>query len=268
MLGVRLDENACYVYAVDVAFHEAGLDYGSKEETVARIIKKYIRTAMCIVDCFGKKDGEIIFASPKVNRATMDVLEPAMNELNTFLADCGYSFVFRLIVNDSFGSSILDPILIASESVSDTSELFMRSYQLYQLFADRKATAPIRANTANARKPVGAQPLSVSGDALRELKVGKIAQIVLRKVLESGNVSPDEIQQMQTKEYSKKVFDLQYPLLVCANTYFEWVRYYSTPLLIHRKTYYLCSQWYEVPTNNDRQYLINWLVQHGYTSYI
>lgn len=268
VLGVHFDENAFYVYAIDVAFHEAGLVYGSKEETAARVIKKCIRAAMCIFDCFGKKEGEIIFASPKVHRATMDLLQPAISELYAFLAEYGYSFVFRLIVNEEFGSSILDPILIASQNVSDTSELFMRSYQLYQLFADKNATTPMNSNMTKRERVTERQLLPVSDDALRELKVGKIAQVVLRKMLESGAVSPNEVQQMQTREYSKAIFDIQYPLLVRANTDFDWARYYSAPLTIRGETYYLCSQWFEVPANNDRPHLLNWLEQHDYRSHI
>jgi DNA polymerase sigma len=40
VIGVAFDEGKVEMYAIDVAFHEAGLNYGSKEETIARIIKK------------------------------------------------------------------------------------------------------------------------------------------------------------------------------------------------------------------------------------
>lgn len=37
VLGISLSDNSPNIYAVDVAFHEAGLNYGSKPETVARV---------------------------------------------------------------------------------------------------------------------------------------------------------------------------------------------------------------------------------------
>lgn len=43
------------IFAVDVAFHEKGLNYGSKEETATRVLKKMIRSALCLVVYFGAK---------------------------------------------------------------------------------------------------------------------------------------------------------------------------------------------------------------------
>lgn len=39
VLGISFDEEGNHIYAIDVAFHEAGLNYGSKEETITRVIK-------------------------------------------------------------------------------------------------------------------------------------------------------------------------------------------------------------------------------------
>lgn len=47
-VGISLAGEVNSVYAVDVAFHEAGLNYGSKDETVMKVIAKTIRTAMCL----------------------------------------------------------------------------------------------------------------------------------------------------------------------------------------------------------------------------
>ncbi|CAM4446719.1 hypothetical protein [Paenibacillus tarimensis] len=69
VIGVNYDEQTPQIYGIDVAFHEGGLNYGSKEETVARIIKKILRTAMCLHDYVGNAAGTIIFASPKINPA-------------------------------------------------------------------------------------------------------------------------------------------------------------------------------------------------------
>ena len=95
--------------------------------------------------------------------------------------------------------------------------------------------------------------------ALKDLKVGQIAQEKLRKILTNGDISEQEIEKMQTLEYSKKTFGLQYPLLVKADSYFEKVRYYKNPLYIRGKEYRLCSQWFETPANNDRWPLIKWI---------
>ena len=48
VLGISVQDGSYCYYAIDVAFHEAGLNYGSKEETVMKVIAKSIRTALCL----------------------------------------------------------------------------------------------------------------------------------------------------------------------------------------------------------------------------
>ena len=93
------------------------------------------------------------------------------------------------------------------------------------------------------------------------MKNGTIVRYVLRSMLENGEVSKEEVELMQTKTYSKETFDLQYPLLIKEEDITDELlaRYYSTPVEIRGKQYYICSQWFEVPSNNDRLYLMKWL---------
>ena len=97
----------------------------------------------------------------------------------------------------------------------------------------------------------------------RGKKVGQIANDHLRAMLERGNVSPEEIQLMETREYSKRVFGINYPLLVPASSPHDRARYYATPLFIRGIAYKLCNDWYESPANNDRPYLVSWLQSHA-----
>lgn len=135
VLGISIDNGRNHIYAIDVAFHEAGLNYGSKNETVTRVIKKCIRTAMCIYGYMDLDEAEIIFASPKINPAIITELEPKMAEVNDLFKSLGLRFKTRLIANEEFNGKILEPILIASDGISDTSELFLRSYQMYSMFS-------------------------------------------------------------------------------------------------------------------------------------
>jgi len=75
--------------------------------------------------------------------------------------------------------------------------------------------------------------------------------------------SKEEIVAMQSSEYSKEKFDLNYPLLAKAGNNFDKVRYYSKPLIIYGEWYYMCSQWFETSTNNDRPYLLKWIELHN-----
>ena len=64
-LGVCESRDGSKIYAIDVAFHEAGLSYGDRKATVMRVAMKLIRAAMCLSGYFDVNEGELIFASPK-----------------------------------------------------------------------------------------------------------------------------------------------------------------------------------------------------------
>ena len=262
VLGINMQNGNATYYAVDVAFHEAGLNYGTREETVLKVVSKSVRTAFCLYGYLGAKDGDIVFASPKINKAVLNDIEPLIQYLNTFFTAKGFSFNIRVICNDEFEEKILQPILMVSEDVADTSELFMRAYQLFAMFAQAKSKVE-KTITSQPRsaKPTQAQSVYTT-DAYKELKVGKIAQTILKNILESGAVSDEEIAALQTFEYSKKCFDLQFPLLVPYGNEFIKVRYYANPITIKGQKYYMCSQWFEVSTNNDRPYLVKWIEEH------
>jgi hypothetical protein len=251
-VGISVQDGSMRVYAIDVAFHESGLNYGSREETVMKVIAKNLRTAMCLYGFMGSRDAEIVFASPKINPAILSDLEPCIEDINALLKRQHFDFTVRVIANDDFNESVLKPILLVSEGVADTSELFIRSYQMYKMFSDSPAT-PRKARQNIVRQDTG---------DIAELKIGKLAQIVLRQMLEDDAASEDEIAFMQKADYSKQFFDLQYPLLVKSGNQFDSIRYYAKPLTIHGEQYYLCSQWFEVPANNDRPYLLRWIDEH------
>ena len=255
-IGIALSDNGIYIYAIDVAYHESGLNYGSKEETVERVIKKFLRTAMCIQGYFNTTHGEIVFSSPKIHNAILNDLNPCIEDLNNLFRENGLDFSARVIANQDFNDHVLKPILIASDGISDTSELFLRSYQLVKMFDTERSIH-------RKLSLVSMMPQDIPNDTLTELKVGKIAQTVLRDALEHGNADNDEVQLLQDKEYSKKVFGIDFPLLVLANEEYNPIRYYSKPLEIRGTQYRLCSQWFETPSNNDKPYLLSWLSNHN-----
>ena len=299
-LGINVQDGLLSYYAVDVAFHQKGLNYGNKFETAGKVIEKCVRTALCLYGYFDTKSGEIIFASPKIDESKLTPLIPLMEYINTYFAKKGFEFQFRLIYNEEFGTKVIQPIILVSEGVfddeesssettstddglsgdgtSDTSELFMRGYVLLKMFEEQQRKAEERVRKARekdkktgsgakgtrkvsaARKAVELEAAAAiaSGSTIlescNELKVGMIAQTVLRDILESGTVSDQEIDDMQTEKYSKDIFDIQYPLL---NPTRE-KHYYKPSLTIKGRTFYLCCEWFE----SDKPYLIKWIQQH------
>ncbi|MGD9677000.1 MAG: hypothetical protein AB7V16_01380 [Vulcanibacillus sp.] len=265
VIGISFDDE--HIHAIDVAFHEAGLNYGSKDETVTRVIKKCIRTAMCIYGYYGSSNGTIIFTSPKINPAVINSIEACTDDIDSVMKNLGLNYKVRIIANEDFREKVLEPVLNVLGDVADTSELFMRSLQMYNLFAEKKSKTVEgrQKSTVTRRISPKLEEIEYNGiNGLEEMKIGVIVRTVLRKMLESGEVSKQEIEQMQTKEYSKETFDIQFPLLQKASlTNGESPkRYYGLPVKINDEDYFLCSEWYEVPANNDRPYLLKWLTLH------
>lgn len=265
VMGINYEEERIHIYGVDVAFHEGGLNYGP--DTVAKVIKKCLRTAMCIYGFFGFKNGTIVFASPKINPSVDHDLQNCVDDISLVLKDVGLDYKIRVIGNDDFNQKILEPLLNILGNVADTSELFMRSLQMYNMFASKKPRQSGFERESVARKVTPDLELIESQglEGLEEMKIGMIANTVLRKVLEEGKVSKEEIEQMQNKNYSKEAFDIQFPLLqkVALTQGKKPERYYASPLKIYGEEYFLCSEWFEVPMNNDRPYLMKWLGLHN-----
>jgi hypothetical protein len=254
VLGLAFGSKAPLVYAVDVAFHESGLNYGDTIETTAKVIRKCARAAICLRACFGVSDGDIVFASPKINPNILNELEPALKRLNTVLREHDLGFVARLIANVEFKERVLEPILIVSKGVADTSELFMRGYQLTTLLGPMgPSTSPL--------PPTQRSPPPRPDGAWSGMKIGLLANTVLRQVLQRG-IADDELKNLQDRDHSREVFGINYPLLLPENFARNRRRYYAEPVTINRSQFQLCSQWYEQQANNDRPLLIAWLKRH------
>lgn len=265
VLGMNVQDGKAMYHAVEVAFHEAGLQYGTKEETVMKVIEKCIRIAFCLYGYFGTRSAEIVFASPKIHKAPLEDLLPCIEYLNMFFDERDFEFRFRVICNDEFEAKVLQPILLLSDDVADTSELFMRAYQMYEMFAhdERKVSRQFTKEPKQRRTKVQHGPMpDVDMSVYGEMKIGRIADIVLRNLLECCLLSETELMLLQTNEYSKRQFDIQYPLLVKEGTKYDKVRYYSKPVSINGERYFLCSQWFETEANNDRPYLLKWIEEH------
>lgn len=262
VLGVSIRPDDTKYYAIDVAFHEAGLNYGNRDTTVMKVLEKCARTAFCLHGYMATKEAEIIFASPKINPSVLNDLAPCIDEMNVIFADNGYDFTFRIIANEEYNDWVLKPILLASDGVADTSELFLRSYQMYKMFSIENSTRKTRTRTAVTKSDVDEIDYT-DADVYQELKIGQLAQKVLARMLCDGCATEEEIAAMQTPEYSKQHFDLQYPLLRLATETETPLHYYAKPIVIYGTRYRMCCEWFEKKgANNDRPYLLKWMEEH------
>ena len=81
---------------------------------------------------------------------------------------------------------------------------------------------------------------------------------MLTKMLENNEISAEKIIKIQTAEYSKEIFDIQYPLLAKESTSNSKKidRYWAGVVETYGEKYFICSECYETSINNDRPYFM------------
>lgn len=129
--------NGKMVYLVEVAFHESGLQYGNATKTKKRVLKKLVRAYLIGLIFFPDKNYDIIFASPKVDSTRESLMQEAIPVLEKSIAECKADknvVNFCYVTNDDFKKKILIPTLQSSVKIADTSDLFLRSVRLLELF--------------------------------------------------------------------------------------------------------------------------------------
>ena len=133
------------VHALDIAFHEAGLNYGGGADK--RVLKKLLR-AMLILNCYHPPETKlhIYFLAPKVNPGVQETLEAAFTSLRGEYP----AIEWKLIINDDFYRQVVWPTLEKAATVADTSELFVRSAKLLHLA--EAATDAVPAHTRENRR--------------------------------------------------------------------------------------------------------------------
>ncbi|MFD1773231.1 hypothetical protein [Paenibacillus rhizophilus] len=247
------------IYGIDVAFHENGLNYGSKEETISRVLKKMIRTAMAMHGYFNLNAGNIIFAAPKIYAAIREPLQLYITELQELFHQKGLKFRFELLCNEDFKDKIFNVVTALSNSVSDTSELFMRSIQMYNLFVDDKQTMGLPKTTIRAKK----LPADFNGSEV--IKIGALVRSSFERLISNDVLTEQEIERLQRLDYAKRTFNITYPVLKKVDSTISMTeqrnvngrpRFYADPYKINGTDYLLCNHWVE---ELSRSYFDAWL---------
>jgi hypothetical protein len=257
VIGIELDMensgNVKNIHAVDVAFHEAGLNYGGEQETMERIVKKYIRTALSIYKFFGNKSADIYFVTPIIRDKNKNTYVEAKNSVEKFFEEEGFGFSFHLYSNEDFIRFIFNPVKRSSQIVSDTSELFARSLKLLRLMdgegkEEEKNAVDIKETAYNLDE---------------EKKIGVIVRESFDDLSHNQLLSKEQINNLQSAKYSKDTFLLNRPVLIINDNEDQRfdergrARYYATPYKFNGTEYFLCNDWYE----RNKSKFIEWYNQ-------
>lgn len=253
VLGINTTENT--IYGIDVAFHSAGLNYGSKEETALRIVKKIFRTIFIMQTFFSENEKfKSYFITPKVNPATKVLIDDLMIKAKQVIDDKFISIEF--ISNEQFYFEIVDPLIESTDNEYDTAELFSRAVKLLRL--DNRKNSP-KLTTIDKQKDSG---FSQNKRTVNGMKIGQFVQYSFRKAYEKNLISESEIINLQNVDYSKKSFDVNFEILKNKNRDIKdekgRPRYYARELFCGN--YHLTSQWVEPQWD----LLIRWLNKIGY----
>lgn len=189
-------------------------------------------------------DRERIIRKANERKTELDQLKIAQKLKTKLLGQVMKSKVKDLIkkelLND-YPDSIVEKVLADLDiSVRDASESVYRQPPSYNRKQNVKSAASFPPSTS-------------------ELKIGEYVRTTFREVLDK--IDRTELENLQRADYCKQTFDIQFPFLrkVLPIDTKKPSRYWKNPVQLLGDWYYMCSEWYEVPQNNDRPYYEAWL---------
>jgi hypothetical protein len=206
-LGLRIDKDthSHVLFAVDSAFHENGLQYGGSDETVARVLKKLVRSAFACRAYFEARELHLVFATPKMHTAVRAAVEAHLAKLVPWLmarwALGPDDIRLRVIANEDFTNEVLRPVVRCASTVPDTSELFLRAQQLLVLCGatSQEGEVPPQRDTSGSRD--------------EDERIGLHVRSTMAELIKAGRLTPEVVGNLTDDRYCKHVFRLNYPLL-------------------------------------------------------
>ncbi|RIY37298.1 hypothetical protein CKY20_04215 [Capnocytophaga canis] len=238
VLGIDLVNDA--VWGVEVATHleGSGLNYGCKEETIERVIKKLFRMVLitnCYFSDFGKYN--VLFVTPKMQSDMKQSINSLIEEMNQEIQD--EAIQIKLISDEEFFNEIVEPIISEDFKEHDTSEIFSRvSTFLKMKYSFSEKT--------NIKKFANVQEKAENEAPKNRMKIGQFVQIKMKELEEKGLLPATEILNLLTPNYSKKIFNQDFTVLKEVERgrkdHLGRDRYYANTYF---GKYYLTSQWYE-----------------------
>ena len=252
VLGVNTTESI--IYGVDIAFHSGGLNYGSKEETAERILKKIFRTLFVMQTYFDEYTHfQSLFITPKTNPATRELIDDLIEKANALVVE--ENITIKFITNDIFFDEILYSTINASRNENDTSELFLRSVKLLELDYRKEKTSTHFGKSENEFASITKSASNKT--TKRGMKIGQYVKHTFRNAFREGLISEEEIYKLQNAKYSNEIFNSKYEVLRLNTRDIKdsqgRTRYYSKEYFCEK--YYLTSQWFETQWSSYEKWL-------------
>ena len=249
------------IHALDVAFHESGLNYGGGSNN--RVLKKLLRTYL-ILHAYSppKTKFHIYFVSPKVHHAVQKPLEDLFTRLQEEYGDANW----HLITNNHF-AQIASETLEKASTVADTSELFVRASKLLDIAGNTRipgvglATRP--RGLGVTRKNYSSTPRLTPSEPDKRPSLQPIVRRLMQVLLEDSPtlLNATDLHHLMDSEYCKYDLGLQignHALLrkgEDGRMVGSHSRYWS---YLYAGKFYVCSQWWKDHHLNNAKALLNY----------
>lgn len=146
------------------------------------------------------------------------------------------------------------PVVHLTKSVADTSELFLRSIQMYNLFSSTPSPViSVADDSMESVEPEGPLEMVTTPPATK-IKIGALVRNEIEKLILSKLLTPEKVHNLCNEKFSKETFGINYPLLkkishdkpvIDQRLINGYPRYWSKVYIINGERYLLCNDWYE-----------------------
>ena len=240
LLGINTIESS--IFGVEIAFHSAGVNYGEKDFSVSKIVEKLLRTIL-VMQCYFKDFNKFnaYFITPKSSEYARTQITQRIEKILQFLNDDTISI--RFISDDNFYEQIVNPIIADDFNEHDTNELFSRAVKMLKL--NYKIVSPKSVGSDVQYKPKAKS--FVNKRTVEGMKIGQFVQSKMKQLEQNSSLSLQEIENLLSHQYSKRIFNLNYPVLKHSDNDIKDEkgrnRYYTNEMFFGE--HYLTSQWFE-----------------------
>ncbi len=239
VVGIDQDSG---VHAMDVAFHENGLNYGSGAAN--SVLKKMLRAYLLLAAYHPPETTlHIYFVSPKVHKAVQSPLENIFAALQEQYPDVNW----HLLTNESCHEQVVQQTLDRAGSVADTAELFVRASKLLSISAATHMGSHTNPVTRSG------QTISATAPPHHEeqgITLQNIVQDLMKTLLDEYPtlLDDDDIRGLMDNEHCKNVLSLKignHALLKDQHEGREISGHSRYWRQVYGGRFYVCSQWWK-----------------------
>jgi hypothetical protein len=194
----------------------------------------------------------------KVNYNKQDIEEHAQEKIQQLKEIEDFKKLKNQLLSENYNEKIID--FLKTELLKEYDEkIIEKVFKILEIKIENKNKI-VPLENFERRRTKKYSPIENFNEPTGKLPIGKYVRKTFNDLVKNNLIDRSEIERLQRGDYSKSTFDIQFPFLAKENSpYYERIRYWKNPYHINGEVYFVCSQWYEVPANNDRPFYEGWL---------